>query len=246
MTGMDQDMMQKNLTCRSIRDAQKNIGVFSIILVFANLLFLTLGAMLYIYANKQGIDIPGKTDQLYPILALEYLPTSIGLLFVVGLIAAAYSSADSALTSLTTSFCVDFLGFESSSKNEASKKMTRIGVHLGFSFVLLLVIVIVDNLPSDAIINHLFRAAGYTYGPIMGLFLFAILTKRKWIMQFQDTRLNDFIVPLIALFAISITVVLDLNSKTLFNGFTFGNIILALNACIMLLGLYLVSKKRVD
>jgi len=145
MTGMDQDMMQKNLTCKSLGDAQKNIGVFSVILIFANLLFLALGGMLYIYANAKGIAIPERTDQLYPILALEYLPTGIGVLFVVGLIAAAYSSADSALTSLTTSFCIDFLGFESSSKDEASKKRTRIAVHVMFSVILLIFILVVNS-----------------------------------------------------------------------------------------------------
>ena len=104
MTGLDQDMMQKNLTCRSLKDAQKNMFVFSIILVFANMLFLTLGAMLYIYASTNGIDIPASTDQLYPMIALENLPSFVGIVFILGLIAAAYSSADSALTSLTTSF----------------------------------------------------------------------------------------------------------------------------------------------
>ncbi len=243
MTGMDQDMMQKNITCKNLGDAQKNIGVFSIILIFANLLFLTLGAMLYIFAMEKGIEIPAKTDHLYPTIALEHLPSGIGILFVLGLIAAAYSSADSALTSLTTSFCVDFLGFESSSKSENEKKRTRILVHVGFSIILLFVILGVKALPNDAIVNHLFRAAGYTYGPIMGLFLFAITSNRTWNTQENVINRNDFIVPVVALVAISVTVLMDLNSQHWFNGFTFGNVIMLVNASIMYLGLYLFSKK---
>ncbi len=246
MTGMDQDMMQKNLTCKSLGDAQKNIGVFSIILIFANLLFLTLGAMLYVFALEKGIEIPVKSDQLYPTLALQHLPQTIGVLFVVGLIAAAYSSADSALTSLTTSFCVDFLGFESSSKTENQKRNTRIIVHISFSIILLLVILLVKALPSDAIVNHLFRAAGYTYGPIMGLFIFAILTNRTWRLNFSKGYMNDFIVPFVAVVAITITVIIDLNSAKWFSGFTFGNVIMALNAFLMILGLFIFSKKTVE
>lgn len=245
MTGLDQDMMQKNLTCNSLQSAQKNIFVFSIILVFANLLFLSLGAMLYIYANSIGLEIPAKTDQLYPILALTELPIYVGVLFVVGLIAAAYSSADSALTSLTTSFCIDFLNFESSNRTEAQKRRTRIIVHIIFSCILLCIILIVHSLPNNAIINYLFKAAGYTYGPIMGLFAFAILTKRK-IRLFNKTDRNksDLLVLPIAAVAIALTVYLDLNSKTLFNGFTFGFTNLALNAAIMFIGLFLISEPK--
>ena len=246
MTGMDQDMMQKNITCKSLGDAQKNVGLFSIILIFANLLFLILGAMLYVFALEKGIELPGKTDELYPTLALQYLPTSISLLFVLGLIAAAYSSADSALTSLTTSFCVDFLGFESSSKGEKEKRTTRIIVHIGFSIILLLVILLVKALPNDAIVNHLFRAAGYTYGPIMGLFLFAILTKRQWKIKISNVKMNDLFVPFVAIVAIGITVILDLNSKTWFGGFTFGNVIMVVNASFMFMGLYFFSKKTTE
>ena len=200
--------------------------------------------MLYIFALEKGIEIPTRTDQLYPVIALMNLPTTIGILFVLGLIAAAYSSADSALTSLTTSFCIDFLGFESSSKSEDAKRRTRITVHVVFSFVLLLVILVVRALPSDAIVNHLFRAAGYTYGPIMGLFFFAILTNRVWKTKFSDHKMNDFFVPLVAIIAITVTVILDLNSKTWFDGFTFGNVIMVLNAGLMMLGLFVLSKNK--
>jgi len=137
MTGLDQDMMQKNLTCKTLGEAQKNMATFSIILVFANILFLSLGALLYIFAAKEGIVIPDKTDQLYPTIALDYLPPIVGIAFLLGLIAAAYSSADSALTSLTTAFCIDFLGFKTSGKTEIAKRKTRFRVHLMFSFILL-------------------------------------------------------------------------------------------------------------
>ena len=244
MTGMDQDMMQKNLTCKSLGAAQKNIGVFSVILIFANLLFLILGGMLYIFAASKGIEIPEAKDQLYPVLALGHLPTAIGVLFVVGLIAAAYSSADSALTSLTTSFCIDFLGFESSSKDEKSKKRVRILVHVMFSVILLIFILVVKALPSDSIVNYLFRAAGYTYGPIMGLFFFAMMRKREWRGNLLEGKMGDLLVPFLAAIAITVTVVLDLNSEALFNGFTFGSVTLGLNALIMILGLFLISKKQ--
>lgn len=239
MTGLDQDMMQKNLTCNSLKSAQKNVAVFSVILVFANLLFLTLGALLYLYAQNQGVAIPDRTDQLYPLLALTELPVYIGVLFVIGLIAAAYSSADSALTSLTTSFCIDFLGFENSEKTEDEKKKTRILVHIAFSVILLLLIMLVKGLNHDAVVKNLFKAAGYTYGPILGLFAFSMFTKRqirlwgKW---------KDLAVLFVALAAIGITIILDLYSKQLFDGFTFGYTTLALNGILMFDGLLLISK----
>jgi len=180
MTGLDQDMMQKNLTCKSLGDAQKNVAVFSVVLVIANFMFLTLGALLYIYAAKQGIAIPERTDLLFPEIALNHLGPTIGIVFILGLIAAAYSSADSALTALTTSFCIDFLDFEKEGKyTETEKRNTRLLVHVAFSFILLLVIVVAEALSAGAVINELFTAAGYTYGPILGLFAFGIFTKYK-------------------------------------------------------------------
>ncbi len=239
MTGLDQDMMQKNLTCNSLQSAQKNVAVFSIILVFANLLFLTLGALLYLYAQHQGVMVPERTDQLYPLLALTELPIYIGVFFVIGLIAAAYSSADSALTSLTTSFCIDFLGFESSTKTEQEKKRIRIIVHVGFSLLLLVIILLVKSINHDAVVKTLFRAAGYTYGPLIGLFAFGMFTNRR-IRQFDP--IQDLLVVFIALMAIGMTIFLDLNSKELFNEFTFGYTTLALNGLLMFIGLWLISE----
>jgi len=220
-------MMQKNLTCKTLRDAQKNVGVFSIVLVFANLMFLTLGALLYIYVAKQGIAVPERTDLLYPEVALNHLGPTIGILFILGLIAAAYSSADSALTSLTTSFCIDFLDFDKEGKyTEARKKSIRLKVHIAFSIVLLSVIVLAEALSADAVINDLFTAAGYTYGPILGLFAFGIF------MRYQIAAVVCILAPIIAY-------TLDRNSVSWFGGLKFGWTILAVNGIITFLGLFI-------
>jgi Na+/proline symporter len=232
MTGLDQDMMQKNLTCRNLKDAQKNMMVFSIILVFTNLLFLTMGACLYLYGNQFGINIPGNTDVYYPTIALQHMPVTIGFLFVLGLIAAAYSSADSALTALTTSFCIDFLNFEKSNNSESDKKRTRIWVHLGFSVLLAAVIIIFQKMNNTAIINNLFKAAGYTYGPLLGLFAFAILTRRN---------LPGMPTVVVCLVAPVLSYLINDNAAEMFNGFSFGNLIIALNGILTFAGLYLIS-----
>lgn len=178
MTGLDQDMMQKNLSCRSRSDAQKNMLSFSVVLIVVNFLFLALGALLFIYANHQNIAIPERTDMLYPVIATQgYLPSFVGIVFILGLIAAAYSSADSALTSLTTSFTVDIVGIKG--KTEKEVKRLRFMSHVLFS-VLLLIAVIILNSVNDTknIIHILFTIASYTYGPLLGMFFFGIVTKR--------------------------------------------------------------------
>lgn len=232
MTGLDQDMMQKNLTCRSLKDAQKNIYLFSAVLVVANILILSMGAMLYIYANSSGVAIPESTDQLYPLLAINYLGPVVAIAFVIGIIAAAYSSADSALTSLTTSFCVDFLNFENSEQSEESKKRTRLIVHLVFSAILFGVILLFEWINDSAVINGLFTAAGYTYGPILGLFCFGIFTKR----QFP----NALVLP-VCLLAPILTYLVNSNSEALFGGLKFGFLIVVVNGLITFLGLTLIS-----
>jgi len=233
MTGLDQDMMQKNLSCRNIGEAQKNMYTFSTILVFANVLFLTLGALLYIYASSIGIEIPAQTDKLYPMLAMRHLPPFVGILFVLGLIAAAYSSADSALTALTTSFCVDFLGFEKSELSEATKQRTRFIVHIGVSLTLFLIIIIFNAIHNEAVISSLFTAAGYTYGPILGLFAFGLLTR-------YQVR-SALVVP-VCLIAPVLSYFLDKYSDQLFFGFQFGFLIIALNGLITFLGLWAISR----
>ncbi len=234
MTGMDQDMMQKNLSCKTIGEAKKNMYSFSVILVFVNLLFLSLGALLYIFAQNKGIELPGKSDLLYPTIALQYLPPVVGVVFIIGIIAAAYSSADSALTGLTTSFCIDFLNCNKTDKTEKVKKKQRMMVHIGFSVLLFFVIIIFNILNNDAVINGLFKAAGYTYGPILGLFTFGLTNTRK---------VNDKWVILVAIAAPILSYIIDVNSKEWLNGFTFGFFILALNGLLTYLGLLFISKK---
>ncbi|TAK37714.1 MAG: sodium:solute symporter [Saprospiraceae bacterium] len=233
MTGLDQDMMQKNISCPNIRDAQKNMFTFCIVLVFTNLLFLTLGALLYLYAGQTGMELPARSDYLYPMIALEHLSPALGIIFMVGLIAAAYSSADSALTALTTSFCVDFLNFEKSDNPEAGQQRTRRWVHVGFSFVLMGTILIFKVLNNDAVINEVFKAAGYTYGPLLGLFTFGMLTK----IQIKDS----LVIPVCLAAPVLTWLIVDASLK--YAGFDFGFLNLALNGLLTMAGLWLISKK---
>lgn len=237
MTGLDQDMMQKNLACRTLGESQKNMLTFCIVLVLANLMFLSLGALLYLYADHIHMVLPAKSDQLYPILALQYLPAAVGVAFIIGLIAAAYSSADSALTALTTSFCVDFLGIEKNKQPEARQIQIRKRVHLGMSVVLFLVILGFSMVHNDAVITKLFEVAGYTYGPILGLFAFGILTRR----QIRDR----WVLPL-AVLAPVLTIVLNTWSDALLAGFKLGFLVIAVNGLLMFLGLWLISYQDSD
>ncbi|MBW3545793.1 MAG: sodium:solute symporter [Bacteroidetes bacterium] len=231
MTGLDQDMMQKNLTVRTLGDAQKNMFWFTIVLVIANLIFLTLGAMLYIYVEAKGIALPERTDSLYPMLALNYFPLLAGVLFLLGIIAAAYSSADSALTALTTSFCVDILGFEKRTE-EAGKLRTRLMVHIGFSILTLLVIIAFNAMNDKSVINQVFRAAGFTYGPLLGMFSFGLLTRRN---------IRDSWAPVVCIAAPILAYLIDQNSKALLGGFEFGFFVLLLNGALMWIGLLAIS-----
>ena len=230
MTGLDQDMMQKNLSCRSLREAQYNVLAFSGVLVLANLLFLTLGALLYIYSSHIGLDIPAKTDLLYPEVAFNHLSAFTGIIFVLGLTAAAYSSADSALTSLTTSFCIDFLDFEKNDQSPEEQEKTRFRVHVGFSVLLFVVIVIFHLINNDAVISQIFKWAGYTYGPLLGLFSFGLFTTLK-----VNRR---YIIP-ICLLAPVLSYVLDAND--LFLNFKLGFLIILLNGLLTFLGLWIFS-----
>jgi len=247
MTGLDQDMMQKNLSCKNIGDAQKNMFWFSIVLVFANLLFLTLGALLYIYTNQVGIEIPTKivngvakmdTDLLYPTIALRHLGPGVGVVFILGLIAAAYSSADSALTALTTSFCVDILGFdteetlEESIKEEQHRK--RFLVHIGFSVLLFFVILIFYFVNNQAVIKQIFTVAGYTYGPLLGLYLFGF---------FIDRNVTDRLTPAICIASPILTFFINLYSEQLFFGYKFGFELLIINGLITFIGLFIFSER---
>ena len=225
MTGLDQDMMQKNLSCRSLSDAKKNMYSFSIVLIVVNIFFLALGAILYLYAEQIGMDIT-KGDDLFPLVALKAnLGLGVGIFFILGLIAAAYSSADSALTSLTTSFCVDILNIEQ--KADRQQVQTRKWVHVGFSLVLVLAILIFKAINDDSVISALFKVAGYTYGPLLGLFAFGIFT--KW-------NIKDSVVPIVAVLSPVIAYVLQLYIP-------FGFELLMVNGGITFLGLCLLIKR---
>lgn len=241
MTGLDQDMMQKNLSCKNIWDAQKNMYTFSIVLIFAKLLFISLGALLYIYMDQimpeilvNHPELATNTDQVFPRIALDYLPPVVGIAFILGLIAAAYSSADSALTALTTSFCVDFLNFEKRDDAPEKLKRMRFSVHLAFSVILLIIIILFNQLSNEAVINELFTWAGYTYGPLLGLFTFGMFTK-------LNVR-NKWVIP-VCIIAPVISFLVNENSVEWLNGFSFGSLIILFNGILTFLFLLLISKK---
>ncbi len=236
MTGLDQEMMQKNLSCKSLKDAQKNMISFSLVLVLINLLFLSLGVVLYQYAQQKGITLPSNSDELFPTLAIKYLGSFAGLVFIIGLISAAYPSADGALTSLTTSFCVDILGLNKKTElDEKKKKRIRYYVHFSFAFLLFLVIVIFKNINDQAVVGKLFTVAGYTYGPLLGLYAYGLFTKNA---------VKDKWVPLICILSPIICYVLNAYSVQWFNGYKFGFELLILNGIITFIGLLLLRKTR--
>jgi len=238
MTGLDQDMMQKNLTCRNLKDAQKNMVSFSIVLVVVTFLFMLLGALLFIYAEKNGIAIPlmdgkPKTDLLFPEIALNSgLSITLAITFLLGLIAAAYSSADSALTSLTTSYCVDFLDIENKPKDK--QKGIRKRIHILMSLLLVVVIIIFKYVLDRNVIDGLLTIAGYTYGPLLGLFACGIFTNYK---------VKDKWVWLIALLAVILTAVIGNIPSDMIGGYVVGYELLPINGLITFLGLILIRRK---
>jgi len=235
IVGMDQDMMQKNLTCKNIKDAQKNMIVFSFAFLATVFLFLCLGALLYIYADKSGIAIPENTDDLYPLLALNYLGLPVAIAFLLGIIAAAYSSADSALTALTTSFSVDFLNIEKYEERKIQK--IKRWSHLMFSILLILIILLFKAINNESIVVAVFRVAGYTYGPILGLFVFGMYSTR---------RVTDKWVPVVAVVSPVICYFISKYSEIIFDGYQFGFELLILNGALTICGLWLISKKQIS
>lgn len=233
MTGLDQDMMQKNLTCRNIGDAQKNMFWFTIILVLVNLLFLSLGVLLYLYSEGNGISLPLRTDDLYPLLATQHFTAFAGIIFVLGIIAAAYSSADSTLTALTTSFCYDFLEIEKKYPKDRQVSVRK-KVHLAFTALMFFSILIFRWINDQSVINAVFIIAGYTYGPLLGLYAFGLFTTYS---------IKDKFVPLLAVLSPLLAFVFDVNAESWFNGYKFGFEILILNGMLMFLGLFLVRNK---
>ncbi len=260
MVGLDQDMMQKNLTVRTIEGAQKNMRWFSVSFLMANLVFLGLGALLYLYGQSEGIlrevfdgdcalQLLGangewacyNTDELFPKLALEYLGPTAAIVFLIGVIAAAYSSADSALTALTTSFMIDILGVNAADASENGKAsnihkkadVQRFGIHAGFAGILFIVILLFEQLNDRAVVFAIFRLAGYTYGPLLGMFSFGMFTKRK---------VKDSMIPIICTFSPLLSYFIQWISPKF--GYTFGFELLLLNGLITFTGLWLFSKKE--
>jgi len=238
MTGLDQDMMQKNLTCKNLKDAQKNMVVFSVVLVIVTGVFMLLGALLFIYADAQSISLPlmdgePKSDLLFPEIALNSsLGTGVAITFLLGLIAAAYSSADSALTSLTTSFCVDFLGIEGQDTSKQLKQRKQ--THIGMSLLLVIVVIAFKHLLDRNVVDGLLTVAGYTYGPLLGLFAFGIFTKHS---------IHDAYVWWIVFLSAGITALIGTIDSELLWGYKIGYELLPLNGLFTFLGLYFIRKK---
>lgn len=233
MTGLDQEMMQKNISVKTLRDSQKNMMSFSVVMVGVNLLFLILGGLLYLYASHHQLQFAG--DDLFPSIAMNYLPGFVSVIFIIGLISALFPSADGAITALTSSFCIDILGMQRDKKNdELQKQKVRKRVHLIFAGIFLLFVFIFKAMDNKSIINILLDIAGYTYGPLLGLFAFGILTKRA---------ATDKYAPLICVLAPVITYLIDRNSMSLLNGYQFGFELLLLNGMFTFAGLWLISRK---
>jgi Na+/proline symporter len=234
MTGLDQEMMQKNISVRTLKDSQKNVVTLSVILIFVNFLFLFLGGVLYLYSNHYNLGLKG--DDLFPTLAMQYFPPVMGLVFIVGLISALFPSADGAITALTSSFCIDIVGIQrNNSLSEERRVSIRRQVHLSFAFVFLLCVLIFHWIDNRSIIDLILKLAGYTYGPLLGLFAYGVLMKSK---------LKENMVPVICLLAPCLSWILAENAPTLLNGFKFGYELLLVNGFITFLGLYFIREKE--
>ncbi len=234
MNGLDQDMMQRNLSCKNFKDSQKNMITSGISQFFIILLFLMLGVLLYTYTAQHNIQNPPKSDELFPMIATGgYFPAVVGVLFIVGLISSAYATAGSALTALTTSFTVDIIR----AKARAESDLTRIRkrVHIGMAVVMGIVIIVIDQLNKTSVIDAVYILASYTYGPILGLFAFGIFTKRK---------VRDRLVPLVAILSPVLCFFLQRNSPTWFNGYQFSYELLIFNALFTFIGCMLITRKQ--
>jgi len=233
MTGMDQEIMQKNLTCKTLGDAQKNMFWFTFILVIVNLLFLALGGLLYIYSEQMNLALPAVSDELFPRLAFNELGPLVSIMFLLGIIASSYASADSALAGLTTSFCIDFLNFKG--KEEKEKQKQKFIVHLGFSVLFLIIILVFKEINQKSVIDAVLQVAGYTYGPLLGLFTFGLFTKRH--IQGPKVLAVCLITPILSF-------ILSSYSVAWFNGYKFGIEILIVNGLFTFLGLLAISQPK--
>ena len=252
MTGLDQEMMQKNISVKTLKDSQKNIMTFTAVLMVVNFLFLVLGGVLYLYASTKGIS--AAPDDLFPAIALsDTFSGAIGVIFIIALISALFPSVDGAITSLTSCFCIDILGMNKIGKTEKDKKRTRLKVHFTFAFVFFIMVLIFKVINDKLIIDFILKFAGITYGPLLGLFAFGILTKRK---------LNEkliwsvcIIAPLLALGIdilsspewyekkLHVSMGLENLSASLFHGYKIGNELILINGILTFIGLFLISKK---
>ncbi|NMH29532.1 sodium:solute symporter [Flavobacterium silvaticum] len=243
MVGLDQDLMQKNLSCATIGEAQKNMYTFTGVFIIINLFFLSVGALLYMYAEKNGISIPidavtGKprTDLLFPNIAFNYLALIPGIVFLLGLTAATFATTDSALTALTTSFCVDFLGMDKNvTTNEKTLVRTRHWVHIGFSLLMFLVILIIYLVNSDAVVSLIFTIAAFTYGPLLGLYSFGLFVKGR--------NVKGILVPVVCVAAPIICGIVKSYSVELFGQYQFAEELIILNGGLTFLGLFAISHK---
>ncbi len=240
MVGLDQDLMQKNLSCKNIGEAQKNMFTFTAVFVIINLFFLSVGALLYVYATKNGIAIPTdatgntRTDFLFPEIALNHLSVIPAIVFMLGLTAATFATTDSALTALTTSFCVDFLGFDKKENiNNPADVRSRHIVHVGFSLLMFLVVVLFNAVNNASVVSAIFTVASYTYGPLLGLYAFGLFMKNRGV--------KDKLVPIICLISPALCLLLNANSKTLMGGYVFDNELIVVNGLITFIGLLIIS-----
>jgi Na+/proline symporter len=244
MFGLDQDLMQKNLSCKNIREAQKNMLSFTVIFVIINLFFLSVGALLYIYASREGIAIPldpqthlPRTDYLFPEIALNHFKGVPAVVFMLGLTAATFATTDSGLTALTTSFCIDFLNFDKN-KTDTEKQMVRkrTFVHIGFSLLILLVVLLFNAVNNTSVVSAIFKVATYTYGPLIGLFAFSLYAKKRQVLD-KATPIICILAPLVCFF-------IDKYSTVLLDGYVFAEELIIVNGLLTFVGLLLVSKKK--
>ena len=244
MFGLDQDLMQKNLSCKNIKEAQKNMLSFTFVFVIINLFFLSVGALLYIYANREGIAIPldadthlPRTDYLFPEIALNHFKGVPAVVFMLGLTAATFATTDSGLTALTTSFCVDFLNFDKR-KTELEKDMVRqrTYVHIAFSIIILLVVLLFNAVNDASVVTAIFKVATFTYGPLIGLFAFSIFAKKRQVM--------DKLTPIIVILAPILCFFIDKYSTVLFGGYVFAEELIIVNGLLTFIGLWIFSKKK--
>jgi Na+/proline symporter len=236
MTGMDQEMMQKNISVKTLKDAQKNVITLSLIMLGVILLFLVLGGLLHLYAERLGANATG--DKLFPTLALHHMPPLVSVIFIIALISALFPSADGAITALTSSFCIDILGMQRRKDwTEVEKKKYRQRIHLVFAGIFLLFVMLFKWANAPSMIGVILKVAGYTYGPLLGLFSFGILSKRQ---------VQDRVVPYICIASPVICFFIDKYQKQLFGPFEIGLELLIINGLLTYIGLLLVSKKTVQ